>query len=73
MARHVMWYAALYHVANASLDLTIQRIGRVIFEQHLEKFLQALIAADEMCTEETQFPCSAGRHQPLSDLETGCL
>ena len=69
----VKWDDALYLAANASLDLTIQRLGRSQFEEGLAKFREALLAAKKNCSVEKRFPCDKVGVPPLPDSETGCL
>jgi hypothetical protein len=75
----VKWDQVLYRAANKSLDLTIDRLGRDIFQDNLEKFQQAQALAKEICLghNETKirFPCSPSRNglAPLRHKETDCL
>jgi hypothetical protein len=50
----------VYRAANASLDLTIESIGRKVFLAKLQKYRWALKKADEVCRKSVTFPCSPG-------------
>jgi hypothetical protein len=67
---------AFYKAANASMDLTIDALGRDLFEGNLAKFRQAQAVAKETCLARTVFPCdSAGREHNDTDClwkDSGC-
>ena len=45
----------LYRAANRSLDLTIDQLGRSIFEKHLEAFVEAQMLANAMLNVEKRY------------------
>ena len=51
-----------YKAANASLDLTIDALGRDQFTSNLVKFRKAQVAAQEKCLPTTVFPCDLAGH-----------
>jgi hypothetical protein len=55
----VQWDSLLHQAANRSLDLTIDRIGRLEFEANLEKFTGAQKVARERCLPREVFPCTS--------------
>ena len=67
---------AFYKAANASMDLTIQALGRDLFESNLAKFKTAQAEAKEKCLPRTIFPCDdAGRlHNDANCIwnDSGC-
>jgi hypothetical protein len=58
------WYAQnygdylLYHAANKSLDLTIDKLGRDQFQKALDKYRRAKKLVDDECSSKAVFPCS---------------
>jgi hypothetical protein len=66
----------LYKAASRSLDLTIERLGKDIFQEKLEKFTRYQKIAEERCLPLEVFPCtSAGvRNKKKSCLwkDSGC-
>jgi hypothetical protein len=70
--RRVKADLALYQAANRSLDLTIDKLGRVAFEINLSKFLQAKEVIADRCIPTTVFPCDeGGKRNPRN--RTDCL
>jgi len=66
----VQYDLALYNAANASMDLTIERLGRDRFESLLAQFRNAREVAQTRCLPTTVFPCdSSGRLHK----KTGCI
>lgn len=62
----------LYAAANRSLDLTIDSLGRDLFNDNLKRFLEAQQLAQRKCILNTTFPCDAnGRFHQLN--QTDCL
>jgi hypothetical protein len=55
----VQWDSLLHQAANRSLDLTIDRLGRLKFEANLEKFTRAQKVARERCLPREVFPCTS--------------
>jgi hypothetical protein len=55
----VQWDSLLHQAANQSLDLTIDRLGRLAFEANLEKFTGAQKVARERCLPREVFPCTS--------------
>lgn len=49
----------LYKAAIASLDMTIDALGRDAFDEKLADFRKARVLADEMCAHQVQYPCNA--------------
>ena len=49
--------AALHQATNRSLDWTIERLGRSLFEENLAQFRRAQLLAIERCQPVTVFPC----------------
>jgi hypothetical protein len=72
--RHQLWNAdvLLYHAANASLQMTIDSLGRERVQQ-MAQIIEALQqTAQERCLDEANFPCSPeGVYQPEL-AETSC-
>ena len=72
----VAYDRALYKAANASMDLTIDALGRDRFESTLAKFRRAQTVAQETCLAGTVFPCdNAGRERNDTDCiwnDSGC-
>lgn len=67
----------LYRAANRSLDLTIDQLGRSVFEKYLEAFVQAQILAKAKCEKNIRLPCSSsGVRSPFKAYvsnSTDCL
>jgi hypothetical protein len=55
----VQWDSLLHQAANRSLDLTIDRLGRLEFAANLEKFTHAQKVARERCLPREVFPCTS--------------
>ena len=81
MQRHLQspeWQAyvapevALWKAANASLDLTIDRLGRTRVQEQVQLFQRVLTAAQETCGSITKFPCTP-TGEPIPANETDCL
>ena len=58
----VKYDVEFYKAANASLDLTINALGRDLFESNLVKFREAQEEAQEKCLPTTVFPCDLAGH-----------
>jgi len=60
-----LWYASnygdylLYAAVNASLDLTIDRIGRERFDTAMQEFKRMEAKVNQICSQRVPFPCSA--------------
>lgn len=63
---------ALYQAANASLDRTIDSLGRSDFERQLKKFRWAKAVVESKCAPIVKFPCSSTGERRLPN-ETDCL
>mmetsp|Transcript_20744 Transcript_20744/g.31400 ORF Transcript_20744/g.31400 Transcript_20744/m.31400 type:complete len:434 (+) Transcript_20744:112-1413(+) len=50
----------LYRAANKSLDLTIDQLGRPVFEKELKIFVQAQKLVKARCEKNIRWPCSSG-------------
>jgi hypothetical protein len=65
----------LYNAADASLDLTINQLGREEFNTKLQSFRETLALAEKTCTN-VRFPCSeSGQINNRTDclwLDSGC-
>lgn len=65
----------LYNAADASLDLTIDQLGREEFNTKLKLFRKTLALAEKSCTK-VRFPCSeSGKINNKTDclwLDSGC-
>lgn len=48
----------LYHAANQSLDATIEKLGRIRFNEALKTYQSLLAVAQKTCQSEIAFPCS---------------
>ena len=72
----VKYDEALYKAAHASMDLTIDALGRDLFESNLAKFRRAQALVEESCLAGTVFPCdNAGRERNDTDClwnDSGC-
>jgi hypothetical protein len=61
----------LYKAAYKSLDMTIDALGRDLFDSKLVEFKRARALAEETCAAKVQYPCNAdGSRQPRAP---GCL
>jgi hypothetical protein len=72
--RHPLWNAdtLLYHVVNASLELTMDALGRERVQAMAQTIRRMQQVAHEACLERAFFPCSAnGTFQPEL-AETSC-
>lgn len=68
----VWWDDLLYRTVNASLDATIDRLGRSAFEQRLSQYQHAQRVVRDQCSDTAIFPCSeTGEHRKPAD--TNCL
>jgi hypothetical protein len=63
---------ALYASAYHSLDQTIDRLGRILVAEQLAEFKRKLSIAQETCTHNTIFPCSASGVR-IQNKKTSCL
>lgn len=74
----IRWDHVIHQAANRSLDLTIERLGRGMFEANLHKFREARRISQEQCLPKTVFPCSTNggkRPQKINDcarIDAGC-
>jgi hypothetical protein len=72
----IKWDRLLYKLANRSLDLTIDDLGRDIFDQNLAKFRSINQAAKDRCIPRNVFPCTAtGEHNKNKSClwsDSGC-
>lgn len=55
----IQWDSLLHQAANRSLDLTIDRLGRLEFKANLAKFASAQKVARERCLPREVFPCTS--------------
>lgn len=65
--RHSLWNAdvLLYHAANASLEMTIDSLGRDRVQNMAQTIERLQNIAQEKCLDEAKFPCSPdGVYQP---------
>jgi hypothetical protein len=60
----------LYQAVNRSLDMTIDKLGRDLFNENLAKFKNAQEKAVRRCLPTTIFPCDSGGKR---SKETDCL
>lgn len=69
---NVKYDALLHQAVNASLDLTIEALGRDKFQQQLTRYrtMQRLIRDD--CATKVRMPCDAHGRRRLAN-ETDCL
>jgi hypothetical protein len=67
----------LYEVANRSLDLTIDALGRDSFEEKLQRFRRAQTLAREKCSAGLKLPCSSNgiraKVLDINKFECDCL
>jgi Sulfotransferase family len=72
----IKWDRALYEAANRSLDLTIDRMGRELFNEKLARFRSSNQAARDRCLPQNVFPCTAtGEHNKNASClwsDSGC-
>jgi hypothetical protein len=54
------WDRVLHSAANRSLDLTIDYLGRTLFNEQLVLYRHALDRSREVCLRNAVFPCSTG-------------
>jgi hypothetical protein len=69
---HVRFDALLHQAVNASLDLTIDALGRDTFQQQLERYRTMQRQIHEDCAHRVRMPCDAHGHRRLPN-ETDCL
>ena len=68
----------LHAIANRSLDLTIDALGRDKFQQEFETYQKLRALATEMCQANTTFPCSKtgewqeGYKENCYEFDIGC-
>lgn len=74
--RKVKWDTALYHAANRSLDMTIDALGRLAFQDRLSKFRQMQALGRERCASLEVFPCTSkgevNKHVSCLWIDSGC-
>ena len=74
--RIIYWDQILYEAANASLDLTIEQLGRGAFNKNLALFRKAQAIAREKCLPREVFPCTfKGERNPHKSClwkDSGC-
>jgi hypothetical protein len=59
------WDTLLYRLANLTLDLTIDYLGRDDFKRNLESFRNGQAKVHELCKDREVFPCSSnGKPNP---------
>ena len=63
----------LQSVANRSLDLTIERLGRERFNNALAEFYRLRQLEKELCAPFVQFPCSNDGKPQIEVSEKSCL
>ena len=72
----IKWDRLLYQAAGRSLDLTIDRLGRDLFNRNLVKFRSSNQAARDRCLPQNVFPCtSTGEHNKNASClwsDSGC-
>jgi len=56
----IQYDVAIYKAANASLDLTIDALGRDLFAENLARFKHAREEAQRQCLPTVVFPCDSG-------------
>jgi hypothetical protein len=59
----INWDRLLYKAVNRSLDMTIDRLGRDLFNDNLEKFRSSNLVARDRCLPQNVFPCTATGEQ----------
>jgi hypothetical protein len=70
--RRVRWDEALWHAANRSLDLTIDRLGRSKFEHKLALYRKAQRLVNDRCRSHAKVPCETTGYKRKPD-QTNCL
>lgn len=65
-------YLLSYAVANRSLDLTIDALGRERVEQEVEKHRRLQQLADDNCLSQSIFPCSANGTRQVEKSQANC-
>jgi len=69
----IYWDQVLYQAVNASLDQTIDRLGRTEFYRGLDRFQQAKRKVSQACTlQNVKFPCSVDGIKRAAN-DTDCL
>jgi hypothetical protein len=63
----------LYAVANRSLDLTIDTIGKELFQRKLQKYRSMKQYAQDRCLRNTIFPCVTAGQPPLPESQKSCF
>lgn len=63
----------LYDAANASLDRTMDRLGRQRVQQQLALFQRAQALAAEECADKVRLPCYQEGRRPRPESQTDCL
>jgi hypothetical protein len=63
----------LYQAAHASLDRTVDRLGREEVARQVTEFRRANKMANDNCLPNTTFPCSAGGVRAPKRQDTSCL
>ena len=72
------WYAqnygdyVLHAAANASLDKTIDALGRTRVEENVEKFKRLKSLANEKCASRAFYPCSKEGEEQLEKAKENC-
>ena len=70
--RKSYWDNAFYAAVNRSLDLTIDKLGRLEFAKNLALYKEMKQTSHDMCLHNTTFPCSiGGQYTPPS--KTDCM
>ena len=62
----------LYEAVNKSLDLTIDSLGRELFEDALDAFIKLKCRAEEKCAADAVFPCSSTGEIQLAESSESC-
>lgn len=74
--RAIYWDEVLHKAANASLDMTIEKLGRKEFQRNLMLFRQAQADISKNCSDIVRLPCDAnGRRIVRNDClygDNGC-
>ena len=63
----------LYNAVNQSLDLTIEALGKVKFQENLEMLQLANQRATYECEDKVSFPCTVAGARRRSSNETDCM
>jgi len=69
----VQYDSAIYQAVNASLDLTIDKLGRKTFETLLAKFKHARAEVQNRCLPITVFPCDFSSGRQHMRHKTDCV